>query len=916
MAVNIGPKIGIDGEAEYRKQLTDIIQTQKTLKSEMNAMTSAWEKDSKSLKQNKETREQLTKMVENQKKRVEELKKGLSESEKATGENSRETQKWKQAVADAQTELNKLNNELKNTPNSMQVLGSMMQDTGDKIKGAGEKFMPLSAAAAAGLGAGVKLAADFDAQMSKVQAISGATAEDMVNLNAKAREMGATTKFSASEAGAAMEYMAMAGWKAADMTAGIEGIMNLAAASGEDLALTSDIVTDALTAFGMTAEDSGHFADVLAAASSNANTNVAMLGESFKYAAPVAGAMGYSAEDVSIALGLMANSGIKASQAGTSLRTALSNMANPTKKMVGVMNELGLSLTDENGEMKNLHDVMDMLRAQFSVTTDEQIALNYAMSQDPDLMGHLADGWENMADSQKKYQTEVSVGTDIIEGMTKSELKALASQELGVELTKDRILTTEEYNTLAQRLGQDTLTGLSQSEQIAAASTLFGKNAMAGMLAILNASDADYTKLTDAIYAADGAAKGMADTMQNNLNGKLTVLKSSVEEAGISLGHALIPAIESVTGVIQGAVNWFNGVDESQKGMIATAGVLVAAIGPVLVILGTLISSVGTITAAVGAAAAVLSGPVVAGFGAALGAAFPFIAVGGAVAAAAYVIYQNWDQIKAKATELANTAKTKFNEFKTAATDKFNAAKTSVEGAMNNIKTAVDGKLNSVKATTDSVLNAVRGVWESSGGTIQGLAQTTMAAAQKAFDDAYSAIDSATNGKLSAVVGTVTGIMDNIKKAFDEKMELAKKVVQDGIDYIKGIFDFDWKLPDLKLPHFSVSGEFSLNPPSIPRFNVEWYAKAMDNGMILTSPTIFGAQNGSLLGAGEAGPEVVVGASSLYGMIQGAVASAGVNYGGVSINVYPGPGQDAKEIAREVADILNVDMERERAVWA
>lgn len=824
MAVNIGPKIGIDGEAEYRKQLTDIIQTQKTLKSEMNAMTSAWEKDSKSLKQNKETREQLTKMVENQKKRVEELKKGLSESEKATGENSRETNKWKQAVADAQTELNKLNNELKNTPNSMQVLGSMMQDTGDKIKGAGEKFMPLSAAAAAGLGAGVKLAADFDAQMSKVQAISGATAEDMVNLNAKAREMGATTKFSASEAGAAMEYMAMAGWKANDMTSGIAGVMDLAAASGEDLALVSDILTDGLTAFGMSAEDSGRMADVLAAASSNANTNVSMMGETFKYAGPVAGALGYDIEDVAIATGLMANSGIKGSQAGTALRGMLTRLAKPTKESKTAMNELGISLTDAEGNMLPFMSVIENLREKFG--------------------------------------------------------------------------------------------GLTEAEAAQYAAMLAGQNGMSGLLSIVNASEADFNKLSTAVTNSNGAAKEMAEIMQNNLNGKLTVLKSSVEEAGISLGHALIPAIEQVTGVIQGAVNWFNGLDESQKGMIATAGVLVAAIGPVLVILGTLISSVGTITAAVGAAAAVLSGPVVAGFGAALGAAFPFIAVGGAVAAAAYVIYQNWDQIKAKATELANTAKTKFNEFKTEATEKFNAAKTAVEGAMNNIKTAVDGKLNSVKATTDSVLNAVRGVWESSGGTIQGLAQTTMTAAQKAFDDAYSAIDSATNGKLSAVVGTVTGIMDNIKKAFDEKMELAKKVVQDGIDYIKGIFDFDWKLPDLKLPHFSVSGEFSLNPPSIPHFNVEWYAKAMDNGMILTSPTIFGAQNGSLLGAGEAGPEVVVGASSLYGMIQGAVASAGVNYGGVNINVYPGPGQDAKEIAREVADILNGDMERERAVWA
>ena len=161
-----------------------------------------------------------------------------------------------------------------------------------------------------GIGAAaVKVASDFEAGMSNVQAISNASAQDMELLSEKAKYMGATTKFSATEAADAMSYMAMAGWKTSDMLSGIDGIMNLAAASGEDLATTSDIVTDALTGFGLSAADSSHFADVLASASSNANTNVSMLGESFKYVSPLCGAMGYSAEDTAIALGIMANSG-------------------------------------------------------------------------------------------------------------------------------------------------------------------------------------------------------------------------------------------------------------------------------------------------------------------------------------------------------------------------------------------------------------------------------------------------------------------------------------------------------------------------------------------------------------------------------------------------------------------------------
>ena len=190
---------------------------------------------------------------------------------------------------------------------------------------------------------------NFHAQMSKVGAIANATADDLETLTQKALEMGSTTSFTASEAGEAMEYMAMAGWKTGEMLDGIKPIMDLAAASGESLGTTSDIVTDALTAMGYSAKDAEHFANVMAAASTNANTNVSMMGESFKYIAPLAGTMGYSIDDLAVALGVMANSGIKASQAGTSLQRILNNMIKPTEKQEAAMKELGLSLYDSEG---------------------------------------------------------------------------------------------------------------------------------------------------------------------------------------------------------------------------------------------------------------------------------------------------------------------------------------------------------------------------------------------------------------------------------------------------------------------------------------------------------------------------------------------------------------------------------------
>lgn len=223
----------------------------------------------------------------------------------------------------------------------------------------------------------VEVGMAFEQQMSKVSAISGATGDELEALNKKAREMGATTKFTATEAGQAFEYMAMAGWKTQDMLDGVSGIMSLAAASGEDLATTSDIVTDALTAFGYAAKDAGHFADVLAVASSNSNTNVAMMGETFKYVGPMAGALGYSAEDAALAIGLMANSGIKASQAGTELNAIFTRLSTNTSGARDAIQELGVQFFNADGSARPFNKVLGELREKTKDLTAEQKA-NFA----------------------------------------------------------------------------------------------------------------------------------------------------------------------------------------------------------------------------------------------------------------------------------------------------------------------------------------------------------------------------------------------------------------------------------------------------------------------------------------------------------------------------------------------------------
>lgn len=329
-----------------------------------------------------------------------------------------------------------------------------------------------TAATAAVTGA-VKVGSSFESQMSTVEAISGAAEKQIMQLEEKAKEMGATTKFTATESGQAMEYMAMAGWKTKDMLNGIGGIMDLAAASGEDLAGTSDIVTDALTAFNLQAKDSAHFADILAQASSNSNTNVSMMGETFKYVAPIAGSLKYSAEDTAVSIGLMANAGIKASQSGTALRKIMSNTAGGITLVSKAYAKAGqktgkykVETANADGSMKDWSQTVEVLREQFSKMTEEEQAMN--------------------------------------------------------------------------------------------AESIAGKTAMSGLLAIVNASDKDYEKLTNSIDNASGAAKRMAKIRLDNLQGDVTIFQSALEGKGIELYDELK---EPMRDIVQSATDWLEEID-------------------------------------------------------------------------------------------------------------------------------------------------------------------------------------------------------------------------------------------------------------------------------------------------------------------------------------------------------------------
>ncbi|WP_449126457.1 phage tail tape measure protein [Staphylococcus chromogenes] len=540
--------------------LAGIRRSFRQLNSDLKLSSNNFKYSEKSMTSYKNRIRELDAATKQQRNNVKELRNQYMQTAKEQGANSAKAVRLRTEYNKQADTLNKLEHELDHTVDgfkrfqkeaqeaarisnsSFGRLGQKFTDIGPKLTSVGATMksvgrsmsMYVTAPVVAGFGLAAKKSIDFDDSMRKVKATSGATSGEFQQLRDKALEMGAKTKFSASESAEALNFMALAGWDTKDMLGGIDGVMQLAAASGEDLGAVSDIVTDSLTAFGMKAKDSGRFADVLAQTSSKANTDVRGLGEAFKYAAPVAGALGYTVEDTSIAIGLMSNAGIKGEKAGTALRTMFTNLSKPTKAMKDKMEELGISITDSNGKMLPMRDVMGQLRDKFK--------------------------------------------------------------------------------------------GLSKDQQASAAATIFGKEAMSGALAVINASDEDYKKLTKSIDNSTGAAKRMSDEMEGGIGGSIRKMKSAIESMAISIGDVLAPHIRKAADFLAMLADKFTSMPGWVKTGVVGLGIFAAALGPLILTTGAFTAALGSIMTTIG--------PVMAGITKAgglmnfLGAKAPFAAKG------------------------------------------------------------------------------------------------------------------------------------------------------------------------------------------------------------------------------------------------------------------------------------------------
>ena len=716
--------------------------------------------------------ETLTTRLDNNKKKSEELKtkvaelsKAYEESKEATGKNSEETKKLKteldkaekqlatteaqttkyeaavkkQGAAVTQAEADLANMEVQLRDVNAELARQKFDEYAEKVgkvgqavQTAGQHMMKVTTAIGGVAAASVTVAANFEQQMSKVQAISGATAEDTDRLTESARQWGRDTKYSATEAGEAFEYMALAGWKTDDMLEGIGGILNLAAASAMDLGTASDIVTDYLTAFGLSAKDAGKFADEMAYAMSHSNTTTEALGEAYKNCAATAASMGYSVEETTAVLMTMANAGVKGGEAGTALNAIMTRLATDTKGCATELAKYGVEVYDAQGNMNSLSSILTGVRGV----------------------------WNNLTDEQQANLAKTIAGTN-------------------------------QFSAL-----QTIMSGLSD-EAIAS-----------GM------SFSDYS---EALQNCDGTASDMAATMQDNLLGRLTQLKSKLEDVGITIGNSLMPFMEKAVAKIGELADKFAALSPKQQETILKIAGVVAAIGPLLITVGKLIEASGTVSKGIGKVIGKLAemGTTASGAtggmsilkGALAAITSPVGIAVAAIAGITAVVVTLWktnEDFRNKITEIWNRIKTVFTEFGQHITGKLNSlsfnfenfgevVKAIWEGFCNVLAPIIEGVFNNIAIFIETTLNVITGVFDLFVSLFTGDWSGAWDAVKGIFESVWNGLKEYIGNILNTIKGVADAFLGLFGTSWDEVWNSIKTTFENiwnGIvSFFSGILD-------------------------------------------------------------------------------------------------------------------------------
>lgn len=585
----------------------------------------------------------------------------------------------------------------------------------------------------------------------------------------------------------------------------------------------------------------------------------------------------YGMDEAATATLNFARAGLEAEEAASALAPAMNLAAGEggdldtvSAGLVATINGFGDSF-DQAGHYADVfanacnNSALDVNSLSDSMSTAAPIfnAAGYSVEDAALYMGVMANAGIDAGEAAN------SLKTGLARLITPAKEGSVWLERLGIEVTnadgsmKDSVTIQSELH--------DAFSTLSESEQIAAASAIFGKMQMSKWLALINTAPEDVSALSESLKE-EGTTSEMADAMMNGFGGSIEKLKSTIDVLMYTLGGLIAEYLTPVIEKIQSVVDAFLALDDETKDHIIKIAAVVAAVGPVLIVIGKVITGISSVIS------------IISGLIAAVGAlSAPFLIVTGIIAgvvAAGVLLYKNWDEVCAWAGRV----------------------KDKVTESWNNMRTNVSNAWNNMKQNTSNAMDAIKSKVEQNGGGIKGVLKTAVDAYVNLWKAGFEAIDNATGGKLSA-----------IRDKFTSAFEGVKQVVSNAINYIRGLLSGELSFPHIRLPHFSISGRLSLDPPSVPHINVDWYKKAMNNPYMLNGATIFGAMNGNLLGGGEAGSEMVVGTNKLMQMIAQAKGGETVINNQFTINATD---KDPQELAQEISFYLDMELQRTERAFA
>ena len=675
---SVGVKVYLEGAAEYRKNMSEMSSQTKLFQAQLKNLQSQVGKStfSKSIQESKVLANELQTLRD----KSATLAQRIREASDAYGEDSNELRKLSTQYENLQAQINRVDAELKEHGGLLGAVGSQLKETGDKISAVGEKIsgfgdkltmgvtMPLVAIGTKG----VLAFAEVDKTMQLTNATMGNSAEQAKLLSDAMKTAAANSTFGMSDAATATLNFARAGLTAEQAAAALAPAMNLAAGEGGELDTVSAGLTATINGFGDSFENTSKYADIFAAACNNSALDVNSLSDSMSVAAPIFAAAGYEVKDAALYMGVMANAGIDANTAANALKTGFARLVSPAKEGADMMAQLGLSVTNADGTMKD------------SLTIQQEL--------------------------------------------------------------------------------HDAFADLSESEQIAAASAIFGKNQMSNWLALINTAPEDVAGLNTSLEESAGLTNEMADAMMSGFGGSLEKLKSSIDVLVTSLGEALAPTIQQVADKIQSVVDWFNSLDASQQEQIAQIALLVAALGPVLAIGGRLISGLGSIVSMAGSVSSFL-GTIGVSLGAALGPILLVVAGIGALVAAFVALYNTNDEFKAK-----------------------------VDATWNEIRVLISGIIMEIQDLVGEFMVALHAFWEEHGATITQVLQAAFVVISNIVTTYLTYVKDFIKVVTAIIHGDWQVAWEAIKNLFQNLWEGIKGIVVSYLEYVKAFITMGLEL--------------------------------------------------------------------------------------------------------------------------